>query len=115
MIRDCPEASNSYPFNQTGKKIVDSFFFLGYGQVISTSKILSMYLCPVSGDAAFAGGMPVYGQAYWQGNTLPQLTLYGNMYGGAQGMMHYDSTMAPISPFGMSPYMSSMYTGMPGP
>ncbi|XP_020256806.1 E3 ubiquitin ligase PQT3-like isoform X2 [Asparagus officinalis] len=83
LIRDCPAASNSYPFNQTG-------------------------------DPAFGGGMPMYGQAYWHGNTFPQGRPYANAYS-TQGMMPFDPTMGPISPFGIPLYMSSMYTGMAGP
>ena len=113
MIRDCPEASNAHPFSQTGKKYCGFVLSLGIDRSL-VLKILSMYFCLVSGDAAFAGGMQMYGQAYWHGNTLSQVTPYGNMYG-AQGMMHFDSTMPPISPFGISPDMPSMYTGMPSP
>lgn len=55
----------------------------------------------------------MYGQAYWHGNTFPQARPYGNMYGN-HGMMPFDPTMPPMSPFGISPFMSCMYNGMPG-
>ncbi|XP_020256811.1 E3 ubiquitin ligase PQT3-like isoform X2 [Asparagus officinalis] len=82
LIRDCPAASNSYPFNQT--------------------------------DPAFAGGIPMYGQAYWHGNTFLRTRPYANTYG-SQEMMPFDPTRAQLSPGGVSPFMSSMYTGMAGP
>ncbi|KAJ6836640.1 E3 ubiquitin ligase PQT3-like isoform X1 [Iris pallida] len=83
LIRDCPQASNTYPVNQTG-------------------------------DAAFAGGMSAYQQSYWHGAPFAHAGPYANMYG-APGMMPFDQTMVPVSPFGISPYMSSMYAGMPIP
>lgn len=67
-----------------------------------------------TGDAAFSGVMPTYGQSYWHGASVPHMRPYANIYG-APGMMQYDPAMVPLNPFGISSYMQSLYTSMPVP
>ncbi|XXG81707.1 hypothetical protein AAC387_Pa09g2281 [Persea americana] len=65
-------------------------------------------------ETVFPGGNLAYGPAYWQGASLPHVRPFGNLYG-APGMMPFDPTMVPVTPFAVPPYMPSMYAGMPVP
>ncbi|XP_077240973.1 uncharacterized protein LOC143881645 [Tasmannia lanceolata] len=67
-----------------------------------------------TGDTVFRGGVSPYGPTYWQGASLPHVRPFTNFYG-APGMMPFDPTMVPVSPFAVPPYMPSMYAGLPVP
>ncbi|XP_042498642.1 E3 ubiquitin ligase PQT3-like isoform X2 [Macadamia integrifolia] len=68
-----------------------------------------------TGDAGFPGGMSTYGPSYWQGSSLsPHIRPFANIYGNA-GMMPFDPTMVPVTPFAISSYMPSMYSGLAVP
>ncbi|KAL6000190.1 hypothetical protein ACLOJK_034868 [Asimina triloba] len=65
-------------------------------------------------DGMFPGGMSAYGPHCWQGSSFPHVRPFTNFYG-TPSMMPFDPTMVPLSPFGVPPYMPSMYSGMPVP
>ncbi|KAJ4950290.1 hypothetical protein NE237_027122 [Protea cynaroides] len=67
-----------------------------------------------TGDAVYPGSMPTYGQSYWQGSSLPHIRPFANIYGNA-GLIPFDPTMVPVTPFSISSYMPSMYSGMAVP
>ncbi|XP_043721756.1 E3 ubiquitin ligase PQT3-like isoform X2 [Telopea speciosissima] len=68
-----------------------------------------------TGDAVFPGGMSTYGPSYWQGSSLsPHIRPFTNIYGNA-GLMPFDPAMVPVTPFAMSSYMPSMYSGLAVP
>ncbi|XP_010261934.1 PREDICTED: E3 ubiquitin-protein ligase RBBP6-like isoform X2 [Nelumbo nucifera] len=67
-----------------------------------------------TGDAVFPGGMPAYGPSYWHGSPLTHVRPYANIYG-APGMMPFDPTMVPVTPFAVPSYMPSLYAGLPVP
>ncbi|MQL73656.1 hypothetical protein Taro_005996 [Colocasia esculenta] len=66
-----------------------------------------------TGNAAFHGGMPAYGAAYWHNNSFPYMRPYANMYG-TPGMLPFDPSIKSVPPFGIS-YMSPMYASLPVP
>ncbi|XP_058108561.1 uncharacterized protein LOC131251692 [Magnolia sinica] len=74
----------------------------------------SPYSMLQTGDGVFQGGISAYGPQYWQGPSLPHVRPFANLYG-APGMMPFDPTMVPVTPFAVPPYMPSMYAGMPVP
>ncbi|GER51652.1 RING/U-box superfamily protein [Striga asiatica] len=79
--------------------------------------------CPMShpnpmfqpGNGAYHGGMPGYVQPpYWNSSSMPPFSPYANMYGNP-GMMHFNTSMVPVSPFAAPPYFPSMSASMAGP
>ncbi|XP_077230007.1 uncharacterized protein LOC143863227 [Tasmannia lanceolata] len=67
-----------------------------------------------TGDSVFPGGISTYGPSYWQGASLPHVRPFTNIYG-APGMMPFDPSMVPVSPFAVPPYMPPMYAGLSVP
>ncbi|KAL2896913.1 E3 ubiquitin-protein ligase RBBP6 [Bienertia sinuspersici] len=63
------------------------------------------------GVASLPGTVPGYPPPYWPGSP-PHSRPFINMYGGP-GMMFYNATTAPISPFAFPSYAPSMYGGYP--
>ncbi|KAK3023350.1 hypothetical protein RJ639_042748 [Escallonia herrerae] len=87
FIRDCPVASSPHPMLQTGNPM-------------------------------FPGGVPGYSSGYaspyWNSAIYPPMRPYGNMYGNP-GMMSFNASMVPATPFPVTPYIPSMYGGLPSP
>ncbi|KAK3041744.1 hypothetical protein RJ639_000668 [Escallonia herrerae] len=87
FIRDCPVASRPHPMLQAGNPM-------------------------------FPGGMPGYASGYaspyWNSSIYPPMRPYGNMYGNP-GMMPFNASMVPATPFPVTPYIPSMYGGLPSP
>ncbi|KAK2989449.1 hypothetical protein RJ640_018767 [Escallonia rubra] len=87
FIRDCPVASSPHPMLQAGNPM-------------------------------FPGGMPGYASGYaspyWNSAIYPPMRPYGNMYGNP-GMMPFNASMVPATPFPVTPYIPSMYGGLPSP
>ncbi|CAA0841924.1 DWNN domain- a CCHC-type zinc finger [Striga hermonthica] len=78
--------------------------------------------CPMShpnpmfqpGNGAYHGGMPGYVQPpYWNSSSMPPFSPYANMYGNP-GMMYFNTSMVPVSPFAAPPYFPSMSASMAG-
>ncbi|KAA8546216.1 hypothetical protein F0562_003045 [Nyssa sinensis] len=79
--------------------------------------------CPVAsspqpmlqtGNSMFPGAMPGYASPYWNGTPLPPVRPFANIYGNL-GMMPFNATMVPVTPFAVPSYMPSMYGGLPAP
>ncbi|KAK9741584.1 hypothetical protein RND81_03G115200 [Saponaria officinalis] len=86
LIRECPAAASSAPSSQMGS------------------------WC---GNVPFQGVAPGYAPQYWPGNPPHCRPLYG-MYSGPETML-YNANMGAVTPFGMSPYAPSMFSGYPVP
>ncbi|KAF5802603.1 putative transcription factor interactor and regulator CCHC(Zn) family [Helianthus annuus] len=81
FIRDCPIASIEHP-------------------MLHTADI---------GDHMFQGGMSGYAMPYWNAAAFPYVNPYMYMYGSYPGMVPFNSTMAPVTPYGVPPYVPSTY------
>ncbi|XP_051151354.1 E3 ubiquitin ligase PARAQUAT TOLERANCE 3-like [Andrographis paniculata] len=64
-------------------------------------------------NGAFHGGMPGYAPPYWNGSSMPPFRPYANMYNNS-GMVPFNASMVPVSPFAAAPYIPSMPGGLPG-
>lgn len=67
-----------------------------------------------SGNTMYPGGMPGFASPYWSGTAFAPMRPFNSMYGNP-GMMPFNASMVPVTPFGVSPYMSSMYGHLPVP
>uniref|UniRef100_A0A5B7CCE2 Putative E3 ubiquitin-protein ligase RBBP6-like isoform X2 n=1 Tax=Davidia involucrata TaxID=16924 RepID=A0A5B7CCE2_DAVIN len=67
-----------------------------------------------TGPSVFPGAMPGYASSYWNGTPLAPVRPFANIYGNL-GMMPFNATMVPVTPFAVPSYMPSMYGGFPAP
>ena len=68
----------------------------------------------LSGDRMFQGGMSGYPIPYWNAAAFPPVNPYMNMYGN-QGMVPFNASMVPVTPYGVPSYVSSAYGCLPVP
>ncbi|XVF89026.1 hypothetical protein PTKIN_Ptkin19aG0098100 [Pterospermum kingtungense] len=62
----------------------------------------------LQGNGMFPGPMPGYVSAYWNASPFPHMRPFSNPYG-ISGMMPYNATVIPTSPFPVPTYMPSMF------
>ncbi|KAM0026056.1 putative transcription factor interactor and regulator CCHC(Zn) family [Helianthus debilis subsp. tardiflorus] len=81
FIRDCPIASIEHPMLHTAD----------------------------TGDHMFQRGMSGYAMPYWNPAAFPYVNPYMYTYGSYPGMVPFNSTMAPVTPYGVPPFVPSTY------
>ncbi|KAK6273809.1 hypothetical protein POUND7_010892 [Theobroma cacao] len=64
------------------------------------------------GNGMFPGAMPGYVSPYWNGPPFPNIRPFANPYGNS-GMMPFNATVVPASPFHVPTYVPSMFGGLP--
>lgn len=64
------------------------------------------------GNAFFPGAMRGYAPPYWNGPSLPHVRPFANIYGN-HGMMPFNATMGPTTPFAVPTYMPSVFGSLP--
>lgn len=67
-----------------------------------------------TGDRMFQGGMSGYAMPYWNPAAFPPVNPYMNMYGNP-GMVPFNATMVPVTPYGVPSYVPSTYGCLPVP
>ncbi|KAI3694663.1 hypothetical protein L1987_77631 [Smallanthus sonchifolius] len=67
-----------------------------------------------TGDHMFQGGMSGYAMPYWNPAAFAQVNPYMNMYGNP-GMVPFNPTMVPVTPYGVAPYAPSTYGSLTVP
>uniref|UniRef100_A0A1D1Z3E3 E3 ubiquitin-protein ligase RBBP6 n=2 Tax=Anthurium amnicola TaxID=1678845 RepID=A0A1D1Z3E3_9ARAE len=110
LIATTPDASGILPPSRLRKGDRNCFMCGSPDHLIrDCPAALNPYPCLQTGNAAFHGGMPAYGAAYWHSNSFPYVRPYANIYG-APGMLPFDPAIKSVPPFGI-PYMSPFYAG----
>ncbi|KAL3497426.1 hypothetical protein ACH5RR_040158 [Cinchona calisaya] len=77
--------------------------------------------CPASSDphpmlqtgaGVLQGGIPGYASSYWNGAAYPPIRPFPSIYG-TPAMIPFNASVVPVAPYGVPPYVPSLYGGLP--
>lgn len=104
LIKDCPFVNGPHPWLQTGN-ILHLLFFCS--QIIILS-LLQLTFVQMLGNSMYSvGARPTFAAPYWNNTAYGPMRPFTNLYAN-HGMMPYNSSMFPVSPVGVSPYMAAI-------
>lgn len=67
-----------------------------------------------AGGPLYPGNIPAYGpNTYWHGAPMPHVRPFPSMYGPTPPPLPFETSIMPVAPYAIPPYMPSMYSGVP--